>query len=74
MLQNAKIYSYQAGMWKKAADAETAIEELRKATEDAVCSLNQSINEADNQMAEVRTRISGLDDDDCGELLNELNS
>lgn len=74
MLQNAKIYSYQAGMWKEAAVAETAIEELHKANEFAVSSLNQGIFEADNQMVEVCTRISVLDDDDCDELLNELNS
>lgn len=73
MLQNAKIYSCQAGMWKEAADAEAAIEELHKAAEIAVNSLNQSIIEADCQMVGVRTCLSELDDDDCGELLNELN-
>lgn len=74
ILQNAKIYSCQAGMWKEAANAETAIEELHKATEIAVNSLNRGIIEANNQMVEVRTHLSELDDDDCGELLNELNS
>lgn len=74
MLQNAKIYSCQAGMWKEAADAETAIEELHKATEIAVNSLKQGIIEVDNQMVEVCTRLSELDNDDCSELLNELNS
>lgn len=73
MLQNAKIYSCQAGMWKEAADAEAAIEELQRATEIAVISLNQGIVKADNQMVEVCTRLSELDDEDCGELLNELN-
>ena len=74
LLQNAKIYSCQAGMWKEAADADAAIEELQRATEIAVISLNQGIVKADKQMVEVCTRLSELDDEDCGELLNELNS
>ncbi len=74
LLQNAKIYSCQAGMWEEAADADAAIEELQRATEIAVISLNQGIVKADNQMVEVCTRLSELDDEDCGELLNELNS
>ena len=68
MLQNAKIYSCQAGMWKEAASMEEALNYLTNAAQLAFYNSMQSIERASVALSDASVALTALSQEDRNNL------
>ena len=71
-LNNAKLFYLQGDMWVVAENTETAIKEMYETAEEATIYAFESYQEINQDMKEVKDRISKLDDDSKKKLVRRF--